>query len=56
MTITWNPSYPDDFKPNLMNTVKKGHARTFSSELFHTLLLKIPKVSNILGNNISFCT
>jgi hypothetical protein len=27
--------------------VKKGYARTFSSDLIHILLLKIPKVSNI---------
>jgi hypothetical protein len=33
-------------------TVKKGHAKTFSSELIHTyILLKIQKVSNILGNS-----
>jgi hypothetical protein len=32
-------------------TVKKGHARTFSSELIHVLLLKILKVSNILENS-----
>jgi hypothetical protein len=31
--------------------VKKGHARTFSSELIHILLLKIQKVGNILGNS-----
>jgi hypothetical protein len=26
--------------------VRKGHAKTFSSELIHILLLKIPTVSN----------
>jgi hypothetical protein len=31
--------------------VKKGHEITFSSELIHILLLKIPKVSNILKNS-----
>jgi hypothetical protein len=31
--------------------VKKGHARIFFSELIHILLLKIPKVSNILRNS-----
>jgi hypothetical protein len=30
---------------------EKGYARTFPSELIHTLLLKIPKVSNILRNS-----
>jgi hypothetical protein len=29
---------------------EKGHAKAFSSELIHILLLKIPKVSNILRN------
>jgi hypothetical protein len=38
-------------------TVKKGYARTFSSELIHiliTVLLKIPKVINILRKSFSF--
>jgi hypothetical protein len=34
-----------------MYTVKKGHARTFSSALLLVLLLKIPKVSHILRNS-----
>jgi hypothetical protein len=32
------------------NTVKREHTRTFSSKLIHILVLKIPKVSNILRN------
>jgi hypothetical protein len=32
-------------------TVRKGHAKTFSSELIHILLLKNPKVSNVLRNS-----
>jgi hypothetical protein len=32
-------------------SVKKGHARTFSSELIHILLLKISTVSNISRNS-----
>jgi hypothetical protein len=32
-------------------TVRKGHAKTFSSGLMNILLLKIPKVSNILRNS-----
>jgi hypothetical protein len=32
--------------------VKKGHSKNFSSELIHILLLKIQKVSNILGNSL----
>jgi hypothetical protein len=31
----------------ISHTVKRGLARTLSSELIHILLLKIPKVSNI---------
>jgi hypothetical protein len=32
-------------------TVRKGHAKTFSSELIHILLLKLPKANNILRNS-----
>jgi hypothetical protein len=32
-------------------TVKNGHSRPFSSELFLILLLKIPNVSTILRNS-----
>jgi hypothetical protein len=31
---------------------KKGHAKIFSSELIHILLLKIQKVSNISWNSL----
>jgi hypothetical protein len=34
--------------------VKKGHARAFSSELIHILLLKIPKVNTILRDEKLF--
>jgi hypothetical protein len=33
-------------------TGKKGHARTFSSELIHILLLTIANVSNVLRNSL----
>jgi hypothetical protein len=32
-------------------TVRKGHAKTFSTELIQILILKIPKVSNILRSS-----
>jgi hypothetical protein len=37
-------------------TVKNGHARTFSSELIHIVLLNIPKVSDILGKSCRYDT
>jgi hypothetical protein len=41
-----------NFKSVLLGlTVKKGHAKTFSSELIQILLLKTPKVRNILRNS-----
>jgi hypothetical protein len=44
-----NPTSPNQKHviPVQLNTVRNGHARTFSSELIHILLLKIQKVRNI---------
>jgi hypothetical protein len=47
----WQASTADIYIKVLQNfTVKKEHARTFSSELIHIFLLKMPKVSNIVRN------
>jgi hypothetical protein len=47
----WKPFSNDIGQYFYENTVKKGHARTFSSELILILLLKIQKISNILRNS-----